>query len=65
MRRIIITKFLFLAIITFLPLLSVHAAGFDDISKKLTSEQFPQIEQAIIDLAGTGSAEGTRALEAL
>ena len=65
MRRIIITKFLFLAIITFLPLLSVHAAGFDEISKKLTSEQFPQIEQAIIDLAGTGSAEGTRALEAL
>jgi urea transport system permease protein len=43
----------------------VQAAGYDEALAKFTSDQFPQIEQGILDLAAIGSPEAARLLEAL
>ena len=44
---------------------AVQAAGYDEALAKFTSDQFPQIEQGILDLAAIGSPEAARLLEAL
>jgi urea transport system permease protein len=65
MRRITITGLLLLVGLLFLAIPSVEAAGLDEAAKKLASDQFPQIEQAITDLASMGTADSARVLEAL
>jgi urea transport system permease protein len=59
-------KLLF-AMMGFLLLLTqtVRAAGFDEALGRFTSDQFPQIEQAISELGMTGLPEAARLLEAL
>ena len=44
---------------------TVRAAGYDEALGKFTSDQFPQIEQGILDLAAIGTPEAARLLEAL
>ena len=65
MRRMTITLLLFLAYRVFFSIIPAQAAGMDEVAKNLTSDQFPQIEQAITDLASAGTAESASMLEAL
>lgn len=65
MRRIVMTGMMVLAVLVGLMQSSVQAATVDEVARQLASDQFPQIEQAILDLAVLGTQESARVLEAL
>lgn len=65
MRRIFYKGFMAVLGLYVLLAHAVQAAGYDEALAKFTSDQFPQIEQGILDLAAIGSPEAARLLQAL